>query len=120
MNADEDFSKIKNMLSKLYTTLKNNIQKGYINIEENLDLESKEENSTNDLSIMQLINCISIYINYLLEIKNKNTEEINREENNEDKPLYKQFEELLIKAEDDIRKHIRVEQQLKKNRRFGI
>ena len=113
MNADEDFSKIKNMLSKLYTTLKNNIQKGYINIEENLDLESKEENSTNDLSIMQLINCISIYINYLLEIKNKNTEEINREENNEDKPLYKQFEELLIKAEDDIRKHIRVEQQLK-------
>ncbi len=43
MNADGDYSKIKNMLSKLYTTLKNNIQKGYINIEENLNLESNEE-----------------------------------------------------------------------------
>ena len=27
---------------------------------------------------------------------------------NEEKPLYKQYEELLIKAEDDIRKHIKV------------
>jgi hypothetical protein len=27
---------------------------------------------------------------------------------NEEKPLYKQYEELLIKAENDIRKHIKV------------
>ena len=113
MKTEGDYNQIKTMLSKLYISLKNNINKGNINIEENPDSEENEENSDKNLSIMQLINCISIYANYLIEIKNKNNEEINKEEDNEEKPLYKQYEELLIKAEDDIRRHIRIEQQLK-------
>ena len=113
MNTEGDHFQIKNMLSKLYSSLKNNINKSYINIEENPESEEQEKNSTKNLSILQLINCISIYANYLIEIKNKNKEKINKEEDNEEKPLYKQYEELLIKAEDDIRRHIRVEQQLK-------
>ena len=113
MKTEGNSIQIKNMLSKLYSSLKNNINKGYINIEENPESEENEENSDKNLSIIQLINCISIYANYLKEIKNKSNEEINKEEDNEGKPLYKQYEELLIKAEDDIRRHIRVEQQVK-------
>ena len=113
MKTEGDYNQIKTKLSKIYISLKNNINKGNINIEENPDSEENEENSDKNLSIMQLINCISIYTNYLIEIKNKNNEEINKEEDNEEKPLYKQYEELLIKAEDDIRRHIRIEQQLK-------
>ncbi len=108
MKTEGDYNQIKTKLSKIYISLKNNINKGNINIEENPDSEENEENSDKNLSIMQLINCISIYANYLIEIKNKNNEEINKEEDNEEKPLYKQYEELLIKAENDIRKHIKV------------
>ncbi len=112
MKTEGDYNQIKTKLSKIYISLKNNINKGNINIEENPDSEENEENSDKNLSIMQLINCISIYANYLIERKNKNNE-INKEEDNDEKPLYKQYEELLIKAEDDIRRHIRIEQQLK-------
>ena len=112
MPKEEDYSKIKNMLSKLYSSLKFSIKKSFIHIEENFESEESEENTGKNLSIKNLIKCISIYVNYLIE-KNEKKEENNFEEENEEKPLYKQYEELLIKAEDDIRRHIKVEQQLK-------
>ena len=113
MPLEEDYSKIKNMLSKLYSSLKFSIKKSFIHIEENSESEENEENSGKNLSIKDLVKCISIYVNYLIE-KNEKKEENNSDEGeNEEKPLYKQYEELLIKAEDDIRRHIKVEQQLK-------
>ena len=111
MPKEEDIL-IKEKLSKLYTILKTDYKKSFIQIEENYDSEENIEDSTQNLSIIYLIDCISAYVNNLLE-KKGNNEDLNKEEENEEKPLYKQYEELLIKAEDDIRRHIRVEQQLK-------
>lgn len=113
MSVEEDYSTIKEMLSKLYSNLKLNFKKTFISLEENEDSDENEENTINNLSIIDLINCISAYVNNLLERNNSNNQEIFKEEENGEKPLYKQYEELLIKAEDDIRKHIKVEQQLK-------
>ena len=67
----------------------------------------QEKEYIKDLSIIELINFISNYINLILEIKKENNESF-LEENDQEKPLYKQYEELLIKAENDIRKHIKV------------
>ena len=113
MPNKEDYSKIKKMLFELYCTLKFSIPKNLIYFEDNQDSQENEEYSTNNLSIIDLINHIKSYIYYLLEAKDVNNVDSNKEEENKDKPLYKQYEELLIKAEDDIRRHIRVEQQLK-------
>ena len=113
MTVEEDYDKIKDMLSKLYSNLKLNFKKTFINIEENEDSDENEENSIKNLSIIDLINCISAYVNNLLERNRPNNPDFYKEEDNEEKPLYKQYEELLIKAEDDIRRHIKVEQQLK-------
>ena len=113
MPDEDEFSKIKKMLLELYSLLKENIKKKSIFIEDNQDSEESDEKSSKILSIIDLINSISIYVNFLLETKNINKEESYYEEENEEKPLYKQYEELLIKAEDDIRRHIKVEQQLK-------
>ena len=108
----EDHSQIKYLLSKLYLTLKSGLKKNYLNIEDNSYSEENEEDFFKNISIINLINCISIYVNYLMEKKEKNNEEIDEEEEDE-KPLYKQYEKLLIKAEGDIRRHIKIEQQLK-------
>ena len=108
----EDHSQIKYLLSKLYLTLKSGLKKNYLNIEGNSYSEENEEDFFKNISIINLINCISIYVNYLMEKKEKNNEEIDEEEEDE-KPLYKQYEKLLIKAEGDIRRHIKIEQQLK-------
>ena len=113
MSKEENYSKIKNSLSKLYSSLKFSIKKSFIRIEEHSESEENEENSGKNLSIKDLIKCISIYVNYLIEKNEKKDENNFLEEENEEKPLYKQYEELLIKAEDDIRRHIKVEQQLK-------
>ena len=109
MPKEDDFL-IKEKLSTLYYNLKANYRKSIIQIEENFDLE---ENDSKNLSIIYLIDCISAYVNCLIETKDLNNDDINNEDENKEKPLYKQYEELLIKAEDDIRRHIRVEQQLK-------
>ena len=86
------------------------MKKNYLNIEDNSYSEENEEDFFKNISIINLINCISIYVNYLMEKKEKNNEEIDEEEEDE-KPLYKQYEKLLIKAEGDIRRHIKIEQQ---------
>ena len=101
-SEEEDFIQIKECLLSLYTFIKANLEKDNINIEE----ENEREDDLENISIIELINFITTYVNYLIEIKNSN-------EDYEDKTLCKQYEELLIKAEDDIRKHIRIENQLK-------
>lgn len=99
----EEVERAKDLLIKLYINLK--IQKNE-NIEKKEDKISQEKQQLKKLSLLDLIKFISNYINCLLEIKNMNNELIKDE--NEEKPLYKQYEELLIKAENDIRKHIKV------------
>jgi DNA phosphorothioation-dependent restriction protein DptG len=99
----EEVERAKDLLIKLYINLK--IQKNE-NIEKKEDKISQEKQQLKKLSLLDLIKFISNYINCLLEIKYMNNELIKDE--NEEKPLYKQYEELLIKAENDIRKHIKV------------
>ena len=99
----EEVERAKDLLIKLYINLK--LQKNE-NIEKKEDKISQEKQQLKKLSLLDLIKFISNYINCLLEIKNMNNELIKDE--NEEKPLYKQYEELLIKAENDIRKHIKV------------
>ena len=101
---NEEIERAKDLLSKLcmdfrlYKEAKNKITDDKI---------EKERNYIKNLSITELINFISNYISLLLELKKENCEYL-LEENEEEKPLYKQYEELLIKAENDIRKHIKV------------
>ena len=101
---NQEIERAKDLLSKIYIDLK-------INNKENKDYApdkiEKEIQYLKNLSIIDLINVLSNYFNILLEIKNTNKDTIYIEEDDE-KPLYKQYEELLIKAENDIRKHIKV------------
>ena len=101
---NQEIEKAKDLLSKIYIDLK-------INNKDNKDYApdkiEKEIQYLKNLSIIDLINVLSNYFNILLEIKNTNKDTIYIEEDDE-KPLYKQYEELLIKAENDIRKHIKV------------
>ena len=98
----EEIERAKDLLAKLYINLK--IQKND-NTENKEDKISQEKQKLKKLSLIDLIKFISNFINCILEIKNMNNKLI---EENEEKPLYKQYEELLIKAENDIRKHIKV------------
>ena len=101
---NEEMDRVKDLLSKIYLDLK------LYKKEKNKITEDKieqERNYIKNLSITELINFISNYINFLLELKKENSELL-FSENEEEKPLYKQYEELLIKAENDIRKHIKV------------
>ena len=101
---NQEIEKAKDLLSKIYIDLK-------INNKDNKDYApdklEKEIQYLKNLSIIDLINVLSNYFNILLEIKNSNKDTIYIEDDDE-KPLYKQYEELLIKAENDIRKHIKV------------
>ena len=101
---NQEIERAKDLLSKIYIDLK-------INNKDNKDYApdkiEKEIPYLKNLSIIDLINVLSNYFNILLEIKNSNKDTIYIEEDDE-KPLYKQYEELLIKAENDIRKHIKV------------
>ena len=101
---NQEIERAKDLLSKIYIDLK-------INNKDNKDYApdklGKEIQYLKNLSIIDLINVLSNYFNILLEIKNTNKDTIYIEEDDE-KPLYKQYEELLIKAENDIRKHIKV------------
>ena len=58
MPKEEDIL-IKEKLSKLYTILKTDYKKSFIQIEENYDSEENIEDSTQNLSIIYLIDCIS-------------------------------------------------------------
>jgi hypothetical protein len=101
---NEEIERAKELLSKIYINLKHYKKENNELTEEKIEKERKYIES---ISITDLINFISNFVNTLLEIKNENIESILEEENDQ-KPLYKQYEELLIKAENDIRKHIKV------------
>lgn len=100
---NEEIDRAKDLLAKIYLDLQSYKKD---NKQEEEDKIEKEKQSLKNLPIIELINLLSNYINLLLDIKNN--ESIEEKENNEEKPLYKQYEELLIKAESDIRKHIKV------------
>ena len=110
---NDEVERAKNLLIKMYLGLK------IIKKEEIKDLKEKiieQKNQLEKLSLIDLINYISNNINIFIEIKlNEQYEEILRKEkevknenDNEENNLTKQYEELLIKAENDIRKHIKV------------
>ena len=101
---NEEIKQAKALLTNLYLELK--IKKEY-NQELIEDKIEQEKNSLKNLSIIDMINFISNYFNYLLNLQSIDKDFFELEQK-ETKPLYKQYEELLIKAENDIRKHIKV------------
>jgi hypothetical protein len=98
---NEEIKEAKELLTKLYLDL---LSYKKDNKQQNEDKKEKDKQSFKNFTIIELINFLSNYINSLLEIKNNES----LDEESDEKPLYKQYEELLIKAESDIRKHIKV------------
>lgn len=116
---NENIEQAKDLLIKMYLELK---LKGE---EEILDLSNEkikeEKNNFKTFTLVELINYISKTINILIEVnsnlkfeeKIRKQKEVNEIEKqcifgDENKSLAEQYEELLIKAENDIRKHIKV------------
>ena len=77
---NEEMDRAKDLLSKIYIDLKY-FKKGENKI--TTDKVEQERNNTKNLSIIELINFISNYINYLLETKKENNESIVEEDNKE-------------------------------------
>ncbi len=98
---NDEIAEAKDLLIKLYLDIlsykKNNKQ-------QTEEKDEKYKQSLINFTIKELISFLSNYINSILEIKSNESSD----EENDEKPLYKQYEELLIKAESDIRKHIKV------------
>ena len=116
---NENIKQAKDLLIKLYLELK---LKGE---EEILDLSNdkikEEKNNFKSFTLVELINYISKTINILIDVNSnlKFEEKIRKQKEqnvfdkqcifrDENKSLAEQYEELLIKAENDIRKHIKV------------
>jgi len=116
---NENIEQAKDLLIKLYLELK---LKGE---EEILDLSNdkikEEKNNFKSFTLVELINYISKTINILIDVNSnlKFEEKIRKQKEqnvfekqcifrDENKSLAEQYEELLIKAENDIRKHIKV------------
>ena len=116
---NENIEQAKDLLIKMYLELK---LKGE---EEILDLSNdkikEEKNNFKNFTLVELINYISKTINILIDVnsnlkfeeKIRKKKELNELEKqcifgDENKSLAEQYEELLIKAENDIRKHIKV------------
>ena len=111
----DETDRAKNLLIKMYLELK--FKKTDESEETNKEKISEEKNRLKKLSLIELIihitNNLSILIDIISNIKYK--EKIKKEKENEisddeniKKTLAEQYEELLIKAENDIRKHIKV------------
>ena len=112
---NDEMDRAKNLLVKMYLDLKM-IKKEDIE-EINEEKISEEKQRIKKLSLIELINHISKNINILVEIRanfkyeekmKKEKESESEDEQNIKKSLAEQYEELLIKAENDIRKHIKV------------
>lgn len=112
---NDEIDKAKILLVKLYLELKNGKKEKTEDLTNEKVIE--EKNNLLKLSLIELINYISKNINVLVEIKSnvKYEENIKKEKdskiddiNPENETLSQQYEELLIKAENDIRKHIKV------------
>jgi hypothetical protein len=81
----------------------------------------EEKQNLKKKSLIELVNHISNNINILIEIKanlkyekkmNKEKEDEGEDDDYANKSLAKQYEDLLIKAENDIRKHIKVRKNI--------
>jgi hypothetical protein len=112
---NDETDRAKSLLVKMYLDLK--MIKKEETEEINEERFSEEKLRIKKLSLIDLINYISKNLNMLVEIKAnfKYEEKIKKEKENESeddqntkKSLAEQYEELLIKAENDIRKHIKV------------
>ena len=111
----DETDRAKNLLIKMYLELK--FKKADESEETNKEKISEEKNRLKKLSLIELIihitNNLSILIDiisnikYEEKIKKEKENEISDDENTK-KTLAEQYEELLIKAENDIRKHIKV------------
>ena len=116
---NESIEQAKDLLIKMYLQLK---LKGEEEVLELSNEKIKEEKSYfKSFTLVELINSISKKINILIDVnsnlkyeeKIKKQKEQNEKEKqyifgDENKSLAEQYEELLIKAENDIRKHIKV------------
>ena len=111
----DETDRAKNLLIKMYLELK--FKKADESEETNKEKISEEKIRLKKLSLIELIihitNNLSILIDiisnikYEEKIKKEKENEISDDENTK-KTLAEQYEELLIKAENDIRKHIKV------------
>ena len=110
---NDEVDRAKDLLLKMYLELKIRKNEDSEELEKEENLEEKHD--LKKMSLIELIDYISKYIYNLISLKsNAKTEEkkmkdISEEDSSkEDKNLAEQYEELLIKAENDIRKHIKV------------
>ena len=111
----DETDRAKNLLIKMYLELK--FKKTDESEETNKEKISEEKNRLKKLSLIELIihitNNLSILIDIISNIKYKEKRKKEKEneisdDENIKKTLAEQYEELLIKAENDIRKHIKV------------
>ena len=113
----DETDRAKNLLIKMYLELK--FKKSDESEEINKEKISEEKNRLKKLSLIELIihitNNLSILIDIISNIKYEEKIKKKKEKGNEisddkkkKKTLAEQYEELLIKAENDIRKHIKV------------
>ena len=109
---NDEVDRAKDLLLKMYLELKIRKNEDSEELEKEENLEEKHD--LKKMSLIELIDYISKYIYNLISLKSnaKNQEkmkDISEEDSSkEDKNLAEQYEELLIKAENDIRKHIKV------------
>ena len=114
MPSDE-VDRAKDLLMKMYLELKVRKKEEIEELSKEKKIEDKQD--LKKLSLIELINYISNHINILIVIKSnlkyeekmkKAKEAVEDDDSSDKKTLAKQYEELLIKAENDIRKHIKV------------
>jgi hypothetical protein len=109
---NDEVDRAKDLLLKMYLKLK--IRKNEDSEESEKEENLEEKHNLKKMTLIELIDYISKYIYNLISLKsNAKTQEkrkdISEEDSSkEDKNLAEQYEELLIKAENDIRKHIKV------------
>lgn len=109
---NDEVDRAKDLLLKMYLELKIRKNEDSEELEKEENLEEKHD--LKKMSLIELIDYISKYIYNLISLKsNAKTQEkmkdiSDEDSSKEDKNLAEQYEELLIKAENDIRKHIKV------------
>ena len=120
---NENIEQAKDLLIKMYLELKLKGEEEILELSK--DKIKEEKNNFKSFTLVELINYISKTINILIDVnsnlkfeerirKQKEQKEIEKQciFRDENKSLAEQYEELLIKAENDIRKHIKVRNKI--------
>jgi hypothetical protein len=120
---NENIEQAKDLLIKFYLELKLKGEEEILELSK--DKIKEEKNNFKSFTLVELINYISKTINILIDVnsnlkfeermrKQKEQKEIEKQciFRDENKSLAEQYEELLIKAENDIRKHLKVRKKL--------